>query len=549
MFAPKWNGAAASASQFPPQSFGYPPPQNPRMFSDYFPQYTEPPALSPQYPASPGYPTSTFAPPVSFLTPPTSAQRRSFAPNESPPISPQQIPYQMPLQGVAINSPESSDKFKTELCRKFTLTGYCRYAEMCQFAHGPGELRALMRHPLYKTSSCKSFESTGTCRYGARCRFIHDENNEELATLARGVPALNFQVSEPSVEEVEAATIDAVQHMSLGVPGVKVSPHLVPSSNSSQPASSLEHPGPLALDKGPNSSSPSTEKLERTLTMIGRVKTAPSELSKVLNGGNPNKQSTPEIRTISSLIFNQDNSNSSSSHSQTSSKRPREPRQTLNATIKIEEDVFVPADLDARRLPVASSGSWVNLAEITQIDRNIGYSSPSSPVNSKPMSAKSIKHSLSQPALAMNSSWSVSPSIGESSRQQLKNPSPANVANLPALPPTSPLNGNGSNSGLNFAEPLNFKKAASYANHIWFEASNNDVDKSSWPIVRAKSVEGRLDIFRNLSDTDLVKTGLLSRLEEKSGEVGLILSEDEDRTTDHDNEDYEEDEAFSVGKF
>jgi len=96
---------------------------------------------------------------------------------------------------------------------------------------------------------------------------------------------------------------------------------------------------------------------------------------------------------------------------------------------------------------------------------------------------------------------------------------------------------------------LNFKKAASYANHIWFEASNNDVDKSSWPIVRAKSVEGRLDIFRNLSDTDLVKTGLLSRLEEKSGEVGLILSEDEDRATDHDNEDYEEDEAFSVGKF
>jgi butyrate response factor 1 len=63
--------------------------------------------------------------------------------------------------------------YKTELCRSFVDTGFCRYGVKCQFAHGSHEIRPVMRHPKYKTETCKNFASTGHCPYGARCRFIH----------------------------------------------------------------------------------------------------------------------------------------------------------------------------------------------------------------------------------------------------------------------------------------------------------------------------------------------------------------------------------------
>ena len=37
----------------------------------------------------------------------------------------------------------------------------CRYGGKCQFAHGAGELRALNRHPKYKTEVCRTFSLTG----------------------------------------------------------------------------------------------------------------------------------------------------------------------------------------------------------------------------------------------------------------------------------------------------------------------------------------------------------------------------------------------------
>ena len=38
-------------------------------------------------------------------------------------------------------------RYKTELCRQYVEHGSCRYGEKCQFAHGPVELRTLVRHP------------------------------------------------------------------------------------------------------------------------------------------------------------------------------------------------------------------------------------------------------------------------------------------------------------------------------------------------------------------------------------------------------------------
>ncbi|KAH9254206.1 hypothetical protein BASA81_007795 [Batrachochytrium salamandrivorans] len=93
-----------------------------------------------------------------------------------------------PIHHPLSHQPESfsdAEKFKTEMCRKFSQTGFCRYGDQCQFAHGVGELRVLPKHPLYKTSSCKSFEATGTCRYGIRCRFIHDEDTSQLVHVTR----------------------------------------------------------------------------------------------------------------------------------------------------------------------------------------------------------------------------------------------------------------------------------------------------------------------------------------------------------------------------
>jgi len=82
-----------------------------------------------------------------------------------------------------------------ELCRSFTASGSCRYAEKCQFAHGHAELRPAPRHPKYKTERCKTFWSKGSCPYRHRCRFLHDE--EVAYTPQQGLTAMrpaNVQV-------------------------------------------------------------------------------------------------------------------------------------------------------------------------------------------------------------------------------------------------------------------------------------------------------------------------------------------------------------------
>lgn len=73
------------------------------------------------------------------------------------------------------NANINSSRYKTELCRPFEESGYCKYADKCQFAHGVQELRNLARHPKYKTEPCRTFHTTAFCPYGSRCHFIHNE--------------------------------------------------------------------------------------------------------------------------------------------------------------------------------------------------------------------------------------------------------------------------------------------------------------------------------------------------------------------------------------
>jgi hypothetical protein len=63
------------------------------------------------------------------------------------------------------NSKTSSQRYKTELCRSYHETGFCKYGEKCQFAHGYHEIRSLNRHPKYKTILCRTYHCTGYCKY------------------------------------------------------------------------------------------------------------------------------------------------------------------------------------------------------------------------------------------------------------------------------------------------------------------------------------------------------------------------------------------------
>lgn len=62
----------------------------------------------------------------------------------------------------------SQSRFKTELCRKFMLTGTCQFGDRCSFAHSPEELRPVLRHPKYKTVPCRHWVSAGKV-----CCFLH----------------------------------------------------------------------------------------------------------------------------------------------------------------------------------------------------------------------------------------------------------------------------------------------------------------------------------------------------------------------------------------
>ncbi|KAF0683867.1 Aste57867_24093 [Aphanomyces stellatus] len=90
-----------------------------------------------------------------------------------------------------IVSPKNNAKpslYKTELCKRFSEYGSCRYGAKCQFAHGMPELRHVLRHPKYKTTKCKSYWGSGHCPYGSRCRFIHEEEvyNPNVKNSFRG---------------------------------------------------------------------------------------------------------------------------------------------------------------------------------------------------------------------------------------------------------------------------------------------------------------------------------------------------------------------------
>lgn len=115
------------------------------------------------------------------------------------------------------NSPKNGTKsslYKTELCKRFSEFGSCRYGAKCQFAHGIAELRHVVRHPKYKTTKCKSYWGSGHCPYGSRCRFIHEET-ESLSQQPQYSPSpppngLYMQEKSPSPYSSLSASASSV---------------------------------------------------------------------------------------------------------------------------------------------------------------------------------------------------------------------------------------------------------------------------------------------------------------------------------------------------
>src|SRR4051794_20462125 len=71
---------------------------------------------------------------------------------------------------------QTDPKYKTELCKSFTETGFCAYGNKCRFAHGRQELfDKIVNCKKYKQKECLSFFKNKYCCYGSRCHFKHEE--------------------------------------------------------------------------------------------------------------------------------------------------------------------------------------------------------------------------------------------------------------------------------------------------------------------------------------------------------------------------------------
>ncbi|CAI4058307.1 putative mRNA-binding protein CTH1 SKDI_04G3740 [Saccharomyces kudriavzevii IFO 1802] len=99
------------------------------------------------------------------------------------------LPYVLPIQKTTklehlriapLELPQLVNKtlYKTELCESFTIRGYCKYGNKCQFAHGLNELKFKKKSNNYRTKPCINWSKLGYCPYGKRCCFKHGDDKD-----------------------------------------------------------------------------------------------------------------------------------------------------------------------------------------------------------------------------------------------------------------------------------------------------------------------------------------------------------------------------------
>ncbi|QHS72360.1 putative mRNA-binding protein CTH1 [Saccharomyces paradoxus] len=99
------------------------------------------------------------------------------------------LPFALPIQKTTklepcrrapLDLPQLVNKtlYKTELCESFTIKGYCKYGNKCQFAHGLHELKFKKKSNNYRTKPCINWSKLGYCPYGKRCCFKHGDDKD-----------------------------------------------------------------------------------------------------------------------------------------------------------------------------------------------------------------------------------------------------------------------------------------------------------------------------------------------------------------------------------
>lgn len=93
-----------------------------------------------------------------------------------------------------------SEKYKTEICKNYEQSKFCKFGSNCCFAHGETELRTkFVSNEFYKTKICRHFEHSGFCPYGQRCQYFHFQSNrvysEILESLSNKVSSARLGLS------------------------------------------------------------------------------------------------------------------------------------------------------------------------------------------------------------------------------------------------------------------------------------------------------------------------------------------------------------------
>lgn len=153
----------------------------------------------------------------------------------------------------------SSSRYKTELCRSFTESGFCKYGGKCQFAHGAEELRDLNRHPKYKTEPCRTFHTIGFCPYGVRCHFVH--NGEEEKPFSRSSSFSSSSSSAAPPPSPSPTHRRPLIRQSFSFAGFPSAPQQPPQSTPCAPP-----PPPLSFADAPSASPPSCADISELLS-------------------------------------------------------------------------------------------------------------------------------------------------------------------------------------------------------------------------------------------------------------------------------------------
>ncbi|QID83487.1 Member of the CCCH zinc finger [Saccharomyces pastorianus] len=123
---------------------------------------------------------------------------------------PNGLPYVLPIQKTTniepsttspLQEPQLVNKtlYKTELCESFTIKGFCKYSNKCQFAHGLNELKFKKKSNNYRTKPCINWAKLGYCPYGKRCCFKHgDDKDVQIYQSATNGSSNGAEVDVPS---------------------------------------------------------------------------------------------------------------------------------------------------------------------------------------------------------------------------------------------------------------------------------------------------------------------------------------------------------------